>query len=126
MDGWARRFVHMIPSGKVLPCHAAQSITGLTFESVRDKSLGDIWESSEAMRAFRGDAWMKEPCRSCPSKAIDFGGCRCQAFLLTGDAAAADPACSLSPQHSIIEAARVSATARPRALPLVYRGLARP
>ncbi len=126
MDGWARRFVHMIPSGKVLPCHAAQSITGLKFENVRDKSLGEIWESSEAMRAFRGDAWMKEPCRSCPSKSIDFGGCRCQAFLLTGDAAAADPACSLSPQHSIIEAARVSASARPRSLPLVYRGLARP
>jgi pyrroloquinoline quinone biosynthesis protein E len=126
MDGWARRFVHVTPSGKVLPCHAAQSIPGLTFESLREKALGDIWQGSPAMRAFRGDAWMKEPCRSCPSKLIDFGGCRCQAFLLTGDAAAADPACSLSPHHSIIEAARVSASATPRALPLIYRGLARP
>jgi pyrroloquinoline quinone biosynthesis protein E len=126
MDGWARRFVHVTPSGKALPCHAAESIPGLTFESLRDKALGDIWQGSPAMRAFRGDAWMKEPCRSCPSKLIDFGGCRCQAFLLTGDAAAADPACSLSPHHSIIEAARVSASATPRALPLIYRGLARP
>ena len=126
MDGWARRFVHVTPSGKVLPCHAAQSIPGLTFESLKDKALGDIWQSSPGMRAFRGDGWMKEPCRSCPSKLLDFGGCRCQAFLLTGDAAAADPACSLSPHHSIIEAARVSASAIPRALPLIYRGLARP
>jgi PqqA peptide cyclase len=125
MDGWARRFVHVTPSGKVLPCHAAESIVGLTFDSVRDKSLSDAWESSDAMRAFRGDAWMKEPCRSCPSKAIDFGGCRCQSFLLTGDAAAADPACSLSPHHSIIEAARISTSAPSRTLPLLYRGLSR-
>jgi pyrroloquinoline quinone biosynthesis protein E len=126
MDGWARRFVHITPAGKVLPCHAAESITGLTFETVRDRSLRDIWEGSEAMRAFRGDAWMKEPCRSCPSKGIDFGGCRCQAFLLTGDARVADPACSLSPHHSIIETARVSASPSPRGLPLLYRGLDRP
>jgi pyrroloquinoline quinone biosynthesis protein E len=125
MDGWARRFVHITPRGKVLPCHAAESITGLEFDSVRDHALGEVWEGSESLRAFRGDGWMKEPCRSCPSKAIDFGGCRCQSFLLTGDAAAADPACSLSPHHGLIEAARVVSAPRPRALPLVYRGLAR-
>ena len=122
MDGWARRFVHMTPSGKVLPCHAAESLPGLTFESARDKSLGDIWESSPAMLAFRGDAWMKEPCRSCPSKSTDFGGCRCQAFLLTGDAAAADPACSLSPHHSVVEAARVSVSGHVTPPRFLYRG----
>ncbi len=122
MDGWARRFVHMTPRGKVLPCHAAESIPSLTFESARDKPLREIWEKSEAMRAFRGESWMKEPCRSCPSKSIDFGGCRCQAFLLTGDAAAADPACSLSPDHKTVEAARVSGSVGSRRANLLYRG----
>jgi pyrroloquinoline quinone biosynthesis protein E len=109
MDGWARRFVHVTPNGTVLPCHAAQSIAGLAFESVGDRSLADIWESSPAMSAFRGDAWMRAPCRDCSRKAIDFGGCRCQAFLLAGDAAATDPACALSPHHGIVEKARAMA-----------------
>jgi pyrroloquinoline quinone biosynthesis protein E len=122
MDGWARRFIHMTPRGKVLPCHAAESIPTLTFESARDKPLREIWEKSEAMRAFRGESWMKEPCRSCPSKSIDFGGCRCQAFLLTGDTAAADPACSLSPHHKMVEAARVSGSVGSRRPNLLYRG----
>ena len=106
MDGWARRFVNVTPDGTVLPCHAAQSITGLSFERVGDRSLRGIWEDSQAMRAFRGDDWMREPCRSCPNKTIDFGGCRCQAFLLTGDAHVADPACELSPHHALVQQAR--------------------
>lgn len=106
MDGWARRFIHMVPDGRVLPCHAATSITSLTFDNVKARSLEDIWTSSEALLAYRGDAWMQEPCRSCDRRAADFGGCRCQAFALTGDAAATDPACHLSPRHSLIEAAR--------------------
>jgi pyrroloquinoline quinone biosynthesis protein E len=102
MDGWARRFVHMTPDGLVLPCHAATSIKTLTFESARDKSLAEIWRDSPALNAFRGDAWMPEPCRSCDRREVDFGGCRCQAFALTGDAAATDPACELAPQHALI------------------------
>lgn len=106
MDGWGRRFIHMVPSGKVLPCHAATSITTLAFDSVEDRSLGDIWQNSEALKAYRGDAWMPEPCRSCARKDTDFGGCRCQAFALTGDASQTDPACALAPAHAEVEAAR--------------------
>jgi pyrroloquinoline quinone biosynthesis protein E len=124
MDGWARRFIHMLPDGTVLPCHAAPSITGLTFERVggadRARLLG-IWETSPALGAFRGDGWMVEPCRSCDRKAVDFGGCRCQAFLLTGNAAAADPACALSPHHGLVQAARRLATEGPPRR-FLYRG----
>jgi pyrroloquinoline quinone biosynthesis protein E len=119
MDGWARRFIDVAPDGTVLPCHAAASLPGLAFESARDGGLAAIWESSPAMQAFRGDAWMPEPCRSCPSKAIDFGGCRCQAFALAGDASAADPACALSPHHQLVVQARDAAAEPPRFL---YRG----
>ncbi len=122
MDGWARRFVHMVPDGRVLPCHAAMSIPGLTFESVRSRPLAAIWRDSPGLAAFRGDAWMAEPCRSCERKTIDFGGCRCQAFALTGDAAATDPACSLSPRHELIEAARVNARDESRERRYLYRG----
>lgn len=110
MDGWARRFVHMFPDGRVLPCHAASTITSLRFDSVRDRSLADIWDSSEALVAYRGDAWMKEPCRSCDRRAVDFGGCRCQAFALTGDATATDPACSFSPHRAVIDEAHARAS----------------
>jgi pyrroloquinoline quinone biosynthesis protein E len=121
MDGWARRFVHMVPDGTVLPCHAATSIPGLHFESVRSRPLAEIWRDSPALNAFRGDEWMAEPCRSCSRKEIDFGGCRCQAFALAGDAAATDPACSLSPLHSLIEGARKVAE-EPGARRYLYRG----
>jgi pyrroloquinoline quinone biosynthesis protein E len=121
MDGWARRFVHIVPTGQVLPCHAARSIAGMTFDNVRDQSLPSIWRDSPAMRAFRGEGWMKEPCRSCPERAIDFGGCRCQAFALTGDPAATDPACALSPAHALIEDAKRSAAAG-AAIRFLYRG----
>ncbi|WP_394825161.1 pyrroloquinoline quinone biosynthesis protein PqqE [Pendulispora albinea] len=118
MDGWARRFVHMTPDGFVLPCHAAMEIKTLSFESVRQRPLGDIWTDSPALRAYRGDAWMPEPCKSCERKTIDFGGCRCQAFALTGDPDATDPVCALSPHHDLVLAAR--ATAKPRRY--LYRG----
>jgi pyrroloquinoline quinone biosynthesis protein E len=91
------------PAGRVLPCHAAETIPGLEFWSVREHSLADIWASSPAFRAFRGTDWMQEPCASCPRRHEDFGGCRCQAFALTGDARATDPVCHLSPKHAIVE-----------------------
>jgi PqqA peptide cyclase len=102
--GWARRSLNVMPAGKVLPCHAAESIAGLEFWNVHEHSLAEIWQDSPAFNAFRGIAWMKEPCVSCPRREHDFGGCRCQAFALTGDAAAADPVCHLSPAHALVAA----------------------
>jgi pyrroloquinoline quinone biosynthesis protein E len=106
MDGWARRFLLVAPDGVALPCHAAHRIPGLSWERVTERSLVEIWRESPGFNAFRGEAWMPEPCRSCNRRQIDFGGCRCQAYFLTGDAAATDPACSLAPRHDLIEAAR--------------------
>lgn len=100
VGGWGRRSLNVTPAGKVLPCHAAESIPGLTFWNVREHALADIWQNSPAFRAFRGTDWMQEPCASCPRREQDFGGCRCQAFALTGDARAADPVCHLSPHHA--------------------------
>jgi pyrroloquinoline quinone biosynthesis protein E len=111
MDGWGRRFLVVAPDGLVLPCHAAHTLPGLAFDSARTRPLADIWRRSPAFAAFRGEAWMPEPCRSCERRAVDFGGCRCQAYHLTGDAAATDPACSLAPAHALIEAARAEALA---------------
>jgi pyrroloquinoline quinone biosynthesis protein E len=105
MGGWGRRLMLMNPAGKVLPCHAAEVLPGLTFENVREKSLEWIWQESSSFRRFRGEDWMPEPCRSCDRRSEDFGGCRCQAFLLAGDATVTDPACSLAPSHGIVEAA---------------------
>ncbi|TYL76510.1 pyrroloquinoline quinone biosynthesis protein PqqE [Bradyrhizobium cytisi] len=103
MGGWGRQFFNISPAGKVLPCHAAESITGLDFESVRSNhSIAWIWQNSDAFNRYRGTGWMKEPCKSCEFREIDFGGCRCQAFALTGDAANTDPACALSPLHETI------------------------
>lgn len=102
MGGWGRRFLTISPSGKVLPCHAAETITALTFDNVRQRSLGEIWQTSDAFRAFRGTDWMPELCRSCDRKEIDWGGCRCQAFALTGDARRTDPACALSDDHAML------------------------
>ncbi len=99
MGGWGRQFLNVSPAGKVLPCHAAETVTSLDFDSVRQRSLGDIWRNSTAFNRFRGTAWMPEPCRSCDRREIDWGGCRCQAFALLGDAALTDPACGLSPNH---------------------------
>ncbi len=100
MGGWGRRSLNVTPAGRVLPCHAAEVIPGLEFWNVREHSLADIWRNSPAFNAFRGTDWMQEPCRSCAMKEKDFGGCRCQAFLLTGDARNADPVCHLAPHHA--------------------------
>jgi len=105
MGGWGQKLMLINPSGKVLPCHAAEVLPQMTFENVRERALQWIWEESESFQRFRGESWMPEPCRSCDHRAEDFGGCRCQAFLLTGDAAATDPACSLAPKHSVVESA---------------------
>jgi len=109
MDGWARRYVVVTPDGVALPCHQAASISGLAFENVRDRSLAEIWTDSPGFRAFRGEDWMPVPCRTCDERGRDFGGCRCQAFALTGDAATTDPACALAPRHDLVLAARVAA-----------------
>lgn len=102
VGGWGRRSLNVTPAGKVLPCHAAEVIPGLEFWNVREHSLGEIWRTSPAFNAFRGESWMQEPCKSCARREQDFGGCRCQAFLLAGDARAADPVCHLSPQHALV------------------------
>jgi pyrroloquinoline quinone biosynthesis protein E len=111
MGGWGRRLMLINPAGKVLPCHAAEVLPGLSFENVREKSLDWIWQESPSFRKFRGEDWMPEPCRSCDRRGEDFGGCRCQAFLLTGDDTVTDPACSLAPSHAIVEAAVLEANA---------------
>jgi pyrroloquinoline quinone biosynthesis protein E len=117
VGGWGRRSLNVTPTGKVLPCHAAESIPGLEFWSVRERSLADIWQSSPAFNTFRGTGWMQEPCASCPRRFEDFGGCRCQAYALTGDSRATDPVCHLSPLHAIVgELAAVRTDA-----PYVYR-----
>ena len=103
--GWGKTYIVVAPDGQALPCHAANSITSLSFPTVREHSLEWIWQESPGFQAFRGDAWMKEPCRSCPRKTVDFGGCRCQAFALTGDATNADPVCTLTPFRRIIDEA---------------------
>jgi pyrroloquinoline quinone biosynthesis protein E len=106
MGGWGRRLVLIDPSGQALPCHAAGVIPGMSFDNVREHSLEWIWRESGAFQRFRGERWMPEPCRSCDRRAEDFGGCRCQAFLLTGDASATDPVCTLAPTHHLVEDAR--------------------
>ncbi len=106
MAGWGSRFMTIAPDGRALPCPAAAAISALTFENVRDKPLAEIWEHSSAFAAYRGTAWMPEPCRSCDRREIDWGGCRCQAFLLAGDAGLTDPACSKSPHHHLVEQAK--------------------
>jgi pyrroloquinoline quinone biosynthesis protein E len=124
MDGWGRRQLTVVPNGDVLPCPTAHTLP-LPRVSVREHSLAWIWERSPAFRRFRGTDWMPDPCRSCDRRELDFGGCRCQAFQLTGDAASTDPVCHLSPDHEIVaEAVRAAndassaseLTARPSAL----------
>lgn len=112
MGGWGNAYMTVTPAGEVWPCHAAGRITTLTFANVRDRSLAWIWNQSDAFTRFRGDAWMPEPCRSCERKTKDFGGCRCQAFLIAGDAGVTDPVCSLSPHRPLIDAVVAEAEAR--------------
>lgn len=104
MGGWGRKLMLITPNGDALPCHAARIIPGLSFENVRNRALREIWEVSDAFQKFRGEAWMQEPCKTCDRRALDFGGCRCQAFLLAADAEATDPVCSLSPQRPKVDA----------------------
>ncbi|HZO23842.1 MAG TPA: pyrroloquinoline quinone biosynthesis protein PqqE [Steroidobacteraceae bacterium] len=123
MNGLGSVFLTVSPDGTALPCHAARMLPGLTFPNVREAAVEWIWRESPAFNHFRGDAWMKEPCRSCPEKIRDFGGCRCQAYLLTGDAANTDPVCDLSPHHHLVtqmvERASVPGLAVEK--PLVFR-----
>jgi pyrroloquinoline quinone biosynthesis protein E len=105
MNGWGRQFLNVMPSGTVVPCHAAETIPNIDFPSVREASLSDIWYRSDAFNRFRGTDWMPDPCRGCDRREIDWGGCRCQALALTGDAARTDPVCALSPDHGRVEAA---------------------
>jgi pyrroloquinoline quinone biosynthesis protein E len=124
MGGWGRTAMVMAPNGDVLPCQAASTIPGLEFANVRDHSLEWIWNESDAFMRFRGTDWMQEPCRSCPlgRQEQDFGGCRCQALRLTGDAAATDPVCQFSPHHDRVVAARTPAENGD----FVYRTMKRP
>ncbi|MEM1385385.1 MAG: pyrroloquinoline quinone biosynthesis protein PqqE [Pseudomonadota bacterium] len=108
MGGWARVGLNVTPSGKVLPCHAAETIRSLNFDNVRERRLADIWMHGEAFNAFRGTEWMPDQCQSCERKTKDWGGCRCQAFAWNGDAASIDPACSMAPNHDEMRSAAVA------------------
>lgn len=120
MGGWGRQVMVVTPNGEVWPCHAASTIPGLIFDNVRDKPLADIWQHNAAFNAFRGTQWMPRPCQGCEHAEEDWGGCRCQALALTGNAAATDPVCVLSPAHGALEmlARQTAATAPP---PFRYR-----
>jgi pyrroloquinoline quinone biosynthesis protein E len=111
LHGWGRVFMTVAADGAVLPCQTAREIRGLKFDNVRDHSIEKIWFESETFCKFRGTDWLPEPCQSCPRKETDFGGCRCQAFLLTGDASVTDPVCSLAPKHNFIAEALAEAEA---------------
>jgi PqqA peptide cyclase len=126
MGGWGMDAMVITPNGEVLPCQAAASIPGLVFDNVQEKSVEEIWFESAAFNAFRGTDWMPEPCRSCPLERqhADFGGCRCQALALTGDAGAVDPVCHLSPHHDLIVSARLE-DVPPAEAPLTFRSTRR-
>jgi len=121
MQGWGQRYLTVNPVGQVLPCPTASSIPGLKFENVRERSLASIWFESESFNRFRGTEWMPAPCRTCPQREVDFGGCRCQAALLTGDASATDPVCTLGPSRGLIDKiiAEANETAHPQ--PWIFR-----
>jgi pyrroloquinoline quinone biosynthesis protein E len=104
MNGWGSVFLGIAPDGTALPCHAARTLPGVHFPNVRDTSVEEIWYGSDAFNRYRGDTWMKDPCRTCADKDKDFGGCRCQALAMTGDAANADPVCAKSPRHGDVQA----------------------
>jgi pyrroloquinoline quinone biosynthesis protein E len=122
MNGWGTTFMAVAPDGTALPCHVAKMLPGLSFPNVTTSSLSDIWLHSDAFNRFRGMGWMKEPCASCEEREKDLGGCRCQAYLLANDPAAADPVCSKSPHHAVVTAA-VERAQRPRVeeKPLIFR-----
>jgi pyrroloquinoline quinone biosynthesis protein E len=124
MNGWGTTFLNIAPDGLALPCHEARMLPDLTFPNVRERDISWIWYESPAFNRYRGDEWMKEPCRSCADKEKDFGGCRCQAYMLTGDAANTDPICSRSPDHRLVTrvVARAQGPVPPKALrPILFR-----
>ncbi len=121
MNGWGSVFLLVTPDGTALPCHAARQLPGLDFPNVQTMSVKDIWQTSDAFNRYRGDDWMKEPCRSCPEKEKDFGGCRCQAFQFTGDAANADPVCDKSPLRGLVDEAISSARSTTVEKPMIFR-----
>ncbi|CAI9120616.1 pyrroloquinoline quinone biosynthesis protein PqqE [Brytella acorum] len=121
MGGWGQRFLNITPSGRVLPCHAAETIPGVLFPDVRETGLARIWNESKLFGMFRGTDWMPEPCRSCARKEEDWGGCRCQALALTGRADATDPVCRLSPDRGLVDKAIVQTDDQP----FVYRRMGR-
>lgn len=125
MNGWGNVFFTVTPDGTALPCHTAKMLPGLSFPNVRDMGIKEIWYESEGFNRYRGDGWMKEPCRTCPEKEKDHGGCRCQAYMLTGDAEAADPVCSKSEHHHLVEEAvkkaQVPDTERTGCQPMIFR-----
>ena len=123
MNGWGSVFFGVASDGTALPCHAARSLPGLTFPNVTEMTLKEIWYESDAFNRFRGFDWMKEPCRSCDEKAIDMGGCRCQAYLLTQDPANADPVCDKSSHHErVIEVVHAAMKRQePLEQPILFR-----
>lgn len=120
MNGWGSVFLSVAPDGVAMPCHNARDLPGLKLPNVRDMPLADIWQKSQAFNAFRGEDWMKPPCRTCDERHKDFGGCHCQAFLITGDATQADPVCSKSPHHDKVVRLVKQAPAQ-RHIPIVFR-----
>lgn len=122
MGGWGRGIINVTPQGRVLPCHASETIPGLQFDNLKDKTLSEIWLTGQSFQKYRGTSWMQEPCKGCPRAEIDFGGCRCQAMAFTGDAAATDPACKFSSFHeAFVAAAEAESSKAPP--PFVYRRL---
>ena len=122
MGGWGRQLMLIDPAGRALPCHAAGVIPGLKFDHAPEHPLEWIWEHSAAFQKFRGEDWMPEPCRSCERRTEDFGGCRCQAFLLTGDAAATDPVCQFAPTHQLVEDAVAESGTENERRPELFEG----
>ena len=123
MGGWGKGIMNVTPAGKVLPCHASETIPGLQFDNIRERKLADIWLNGQAFSAYRGTSWMKEPCKSCPKAELDFGGCRCQAMAFTGDPTNTDPACKFSAHHAAFVAAAEQESAAQTPPPFVYRRL---
>jgi len=123
MNGWGSLFLTVTPDGTALPCHSARTLP-IEFPNVRDMDIATIWNNSPGFNAYRGDTWMKEPCRSCPDKEKDFGGCRCQAMMLTGDASNTDPVCDKSPHnHKVQEIINVSKSPEACLHPMLFRNL---
>ena len=125
MNGWGSVFLTIAPDGVALPCHTARMLPGLAFPNVREMGVREIWQESEGFNRFRGTGWMKEPCSSCPEREKDFGGCRCQAYMLANDPTVADPVCDKSPHHAALQDTIAGAQARREdvaAIPLVFRG----